>query len=550
MDCDVEDTENMDNTHHEEEALEKDDWVEQRRRRNKKKKSQSINPDVGSPKPDITSTSRSQIKQQKRLPPLPRDDYKIIIRPRGALKLSNLEIVHLSRAVAEKTQHGSKRTAKAFFQTRVDEVQNIAIVSTPDEDLARNIRDLQSLHILGNEYEITAYIAAPDDSSRGVVHGIPPGTPISELIDNLHAPGYEILTARMLGKTSTALVTFAGKRVPRGVIFEHAMLSCSLYRPTRPVCYVCHEVGHRADVCPNPDTVKCAVCGLSNPAKEHECTPRCVLCKGAHPTGDKRCPERLVRRSPPSPQTSQHQSRRDTFNNDQSRSLSRGPAGAGARHRSSSKRQPAQQQPATMDPSGSGQRHGNGKVSWSARLFPQNNQNKPTQSSSQQTTDINQQLAEIIGQLRELRAENQQLREENRQLKALLITKNSIPSPQTHTQIENETTPQPMSDPCPTPAPAEPVVTTLERTVAGLSEAIMQVQQQMKEIVMQTQQLQQHSTLNEENMKKLWQHMQHTNLKQTTPEPNEDDQGNRKKVKLNVSPEALPLPPDTMDDYE
>ncbi|KAH9367106.1 hypothetical protein HPB48_021719 [Haemaphysalis longicornis] len=319
-------------------------------------------PHLGSPKLDIMSTSMSQIEQHKRLPPLPRDDNKIIIRPRGAYFTSH------ERSL--KTQHGSKRTAKAFFQTRVDEVQNIAIVSTPDEDVARNIRDLQSLHILGNEYEITADIAAPDDSSRGVIHGIPPGTPISELIDNLHAPGYEILTARMLRKTSTALVTFAGKRMPRGVIFEHAMLACILYRPTRPVCYVCHEVRHRADVCPNLETGKCAVCGLSNPAKELECTPRCVLCKGAHPMGDKRCPERLVRRSPPSPQTSQHQSRRDTFNNDPSRSLSRGPAGAGASHRSSSKRRPAQQQPATMEPSGSGQRHGNGKVSWSARLFP------------------------------------------------------------------------------------------------------------------------------------------------------------------------------------
>ncbi|KAH9378944.1 hypothetical protein HPB48_003337 [Haemaphysalis longicornis] len=65
MDYDVEDTENMDNTHHEEEALEKDDWVEQQRRGNKKKKSQSINPDVGSPKPDITSTSRSQLSNRK-----------------------------------------------------------------------------------------------------------------------------------------------------------------------------------------------------------------------------------------------------------------------------------------------------------------------------------------------------------------------------------------------------------------------------------------------------------------------------------------------------
>lgn len=73
--------------------------------------------------------------------------------------------------------------------------------------MAWHIRDLQSLPILGNEYEITAYIAAPDDSSRGVVHGIPPGSPISELIDSLHAPGYEILTAQMLVKTSTALIT-------------------------------------------------------------------------------------------------------------------------------------------------------------------------------------------------------------------------------------------------------------------------------------------------------------------------------------------------------
>ncbi|KAH9367912.1 hypothetical protein HPB48_008368 [Haemaphysalis longicornis] len=243
--------------------------------------------------------------KQKRLPPLPRDDYKIIIRARGALNLSNLEIVHHSRAVAEKTQHGSKRPPKAFFQTRVDELENIAVVSTPDEDVARNIRDLQYLHILGNEYEITAYIAAPDDSSRGMVQGIPPGTPISELIDNHHAPGYKVLGARMIGTTSTALVPFAGKRVPRGGIFEHAMLACSLYRPTRPVWYVCHEVGHRAYVCPNPNNVKCAVCGI----QPHTAT--CVHTsvrpvQGWTVTADKRCPERLVRGSPPSPQSSQH----------------------------------------------------------------------------------------------------------------------------------------------------------------------------------------------------------------------------------------------------
>ncbi|KAH9369433.1 hypothetical protein HPB48_007211 [Haemaphysalis longicornis] len=66
-----------------------------------------------------------------------------------------------------------------------------------------------------------------------------------------------------------ALITPANKPVPRGVILEHAMLPFSLYRPTLPVC---HEIGHRVDVCPNPYTVKCAVSGLSNPTKEHVST--------------------------------------------------------------------------------------------------------------------------------------------------------------------------------------------------------------------------------------------------------------------------------------
>lgn len=64
-------------------------------------------------------------------------------------------------------QRDSKRTTKAFFQTRVDQIQSIATVNTLDEDVARHIRDLQSLSILGTEYEITACIAASDDLSRG-----------------------------------------------------------------------------------------------------------------------------------------------------------------------------------------------------------------------------------------------------------------------------------------------------------------------------------------------------------------------------------------------
>ncbi|KAM7312834.1 uncharacterized protein ISCGN_009738 [Ixodes scapularis] len=50
----------------------------------------------------------------------------------------------------------------------MDRIQNIAIASTPSEDLARHIRDIPTLRFGDNEYEVTAYIAAPDDAARGV----------------------------------------------------------------------------------------------------------------------------------------------------------------------------------------------------------------------------------------------------------------------------------------------------------------------------------------------------------------------------------------------
>ncbi|KAM7290784.1 uncharacterized protein ISCGN_027375 [Ixodes scapularis] len=316
-----------------EEQPERDDWVEIRRRRSKKVKPQNTEATISVSQP----TPQRALTRQPRLPPLPRDDFKIIIRPRGALNLANLETIHLSRAIAEKTrQHTRDRPNSTTFQVRMDRIQNIAIASTPSENLARHIRDIPTLRFGDNEYEVTAYIAAPDDSARGVVRGIPPETTGQELIDNLYSPGYEVLSARMIGKTSTALITFTGKQLPKYVIFEHAALPCSWYLPTRHACYICHEIGHRADVCPNPDTVKCVMCGVSNPTKGHECTPRCALCTGAHPTGSKECPKKLAHR-PPTSVSNHHRRRKDTRVNSRSRSRSRGPQRTGPRQRSSSR---------------------------------------------------------------------------------------------------------------------------------------------------------------------------------------------------------------------
>lgn len=107
----------------------------------------------------------------------------------------------------------------------------------------------------------------------------------------LRAP---VLHARMMGPTNTALITFSGTHVPHYVRMYGAELRCHIYRPRQQVCSVCLSMGHRADVCPMPDKPRCAACGISNPPKEHECTPKCIHCDAAHPATDPRCPSRQL----------------------------------------------------------------------------------------------------------------------------------------------------------------------------------------------------------------------------------------------------------------
>ncbi|KAH8037536.1 hypothetical protein HPB51_012913 [Rhipicephalus microplus] len=133
---------------------------------------------------------------------------------------------------------------------------------------------------------------AGDNSCKGIVPGLVPGTPSSTLVDELLTPGTQILQARMMGQTYVALVTFEGLKVPRYVRFYGAELRCYPHRPRQLVCKICHRLGHWADHCPTPHVLICATCGTDNPAPSHPCTPPCRSCDRSHHTSDPNCPRR------------------------------------------------------------------------------------------------------------------------------------------------------------------------------------------------------------------------------------------------------------------
>ncbi|KAG0445695.1 hypothetical protein HPB47_018856 [Ixodes persulcatus] len=69
--------------------------------------------------------------------------------------------------------------------------------------------------------------------------------------------------------------------------------------PSVQYCRACGNVGHRQDVCPNPDTNRCNRCGAENSQDNHECQPKCKLCYQPHETASKECQKRLKPSPPP-----------------------------------------------------------------------------------------------------------------------------------------------------------------------------------------------------------------------------------------------------------
>lgn len=226
----------------------------------------------------------------KRLPPLPFRDEKVILRPLGGLRLSDWPRPTLATAIWAAAGVSPSERRDLILRTRPE--QNLAVMSTPSSHVADALLKLQELSLGQRTFPVSAYLAAPDDSCKGIVPGLEPGTPSHMLAEEMQAPGIQILQARMMGQTNIALVTFEGLRVPRFVRFLGAELRCYPHRPRQQVCKTCLKLGHRADHCPTPDVTVCEQCGIDNPIPSHPCSPRCKSCGGDHVTTDPKCPRR------------------------------------------------------------------------------------------------------------------------------------------------------------------------------------------------------------------------------------------------------------------
>ncbi|XP_070386810.1 uncharacterized protein [Dermacentor albipictus] len=238
-----------------------------------------------------------QVTAASRLPKLPKDQIKIIVRPKGGLDVSKTDIILLAQALAMAAALTEQQTAEDTVCP--NKMQNILVISTPHDQNAKAYARISKIHTKLGAFEVSAYISAPDDACKGVIRNIDPSFDegaLRRMILNPRNP--TALEVRRIKNTQVVVILFDGMRVPNTVMCGAALVPCFLYKRQMDVCYACGHVGHRADVCPSSEEEKkkCHGCGKMKSSEsqeeEHQCTPKCEACGGPHITGDRTCKQR------------------------------------------------------------------------------------------------------------------------------------------------------------------------------------------------------------------------------------------------------------------
>lgn len=238
----------------------------------------------------ITQRANIKLARTARMPNLPENDHKIIVRPRCGFALGRQDLLEFVAAMAASAQIPLEETLKDTVCPNVG--QNIIVISTPSQERANRYDKVRTIALRGNKYEIFAYRAAPNDTVKGIIYGVPPAYTQADINACLLGDrNPTVLAAHRMGETSAIIILFEGHNVPQYVKFASLMMRCRLYKQHKEVCRSCGEIGHRKDVCPRPEKKVCFDCGLHNPPENHQasCKPRCKLCGGPHPSGTGKC---------------------------------------------------------------------------------------------------------------------------------------------------------------------------------------------------------------------------------------------------------------------
>ncbi|KAH7980043.1 hypothetical protein HPB49_012814 [Dermacentor silvarum] len=142
---------------------------------------------------------------------MPAKDFKVVCRPKNwdLSVVTPRELGSAMRAAAKLTS----ATAAEEDLVRVNETNNTMTVSTPCIHRSGAYASVKTLKLGGRDLPVSAYVAAMENSVRGVIYNAYDGCPVEGIRAGFlkKNEGMEILDARPLGKSKAIQITFGGK---------------------------------------------------------------------------------------------------------------------------------------------------------------------------------------------------------------------------------------------------------------------------------------------------------------------------------------------------
>ncbi|KAG0412042.1 hypothetical protein HPB47_010838 [Ixodes persulcatus] len=145
---------------------------------------------------------KSKLRKAARMPVLPKQDIKIVMRPRGGLNIGEVSRFEISRAIVASANVSGEEVTQDVICPKKQ--QNIVVVSTHKRESADRYSAVRSLTINGMAPEVSAYETAPYGTVKGVIGGVPLTDTIQEINDYI-VQDYNptAMQANHIGKTTT-----------------------------------------------------------------------------------------------------------------------------------------------------------------------------------------------------------------------------------------------------------------------------------------------------------------------------------------------------------
>ncbi|KAH9382566.1 hypothetical protein HPB48_011992 [Haemaphysalis longicornis] len=163
---------------------------------------------------------------------------KLILRAPGSLQLSQITPLALHRMLVLTSNLTAEEAAG--MTTTVEPFKNIVVMTSNNISTIKKLLMITQITHDQTTHSVSVYAPAARETCKGVIHQVERNTDPATLMQLLTAPpGFNIVAARMMGGSTTAIITFEGTYIPLSVSLGGAIHRCKPHRPKAQICFKC-----------------------------------------------------------------------------------------------------------------------------------------------------------------------------------------------------------------------------------------------------------------------------------------------------------------------